>query len=138
MHIRTSAEITKCTYTLKQTVKKVGERFPLNSRYAGTMYDMTKLPLKLQRKYPHGVPFTAAGFPDFSRYSIRKVKIAVTGNHSVDFKRANDAAGYKNVPAGYTWHHHEDCQTMLLVPADLHKKVSHSGGVSLVKCKNKK
>ena len=121
-------------------MKKVGERFPRNARYAGTMYDMTKLPLELQRKYPHGVPFTAAGFPDFSRYSIRKVQINVTGVRDTDFALADKAAGFNKLnprPTGYTWHHHEDCKTMLLVPFDLHSKIGHSGGVSLIK-KSKK
>ena len=31
----------------------------------------------------------------------------------------------------YTWHHHQDGKTMMLVRTDVHTGLSHSGGVSI-------
>lgn len=114
-------------------VKPIGGRMPINAEYAGKMFDMSKLSRELQMKYPHGVPFTAAGHPDFSRYSKRKVEIRVTGDPNTDFRLANKVAGYKTTPTGYTWHHHEDCRSMLLVPEDLHYELRHTGAVAILK-----
>jgi len=37
-------------------------------------------------------------------------------------------------PAGYTWHHHQDCQTMILVRTDIHGNgLPHSGGASRIR-----
>lgn len=75
-----------------------------------------------------GVPFKD-GFADFSQYSIRDVEIPnLTGNHSIDERLANTAAGLTNTPTGYTWHHVADAQTMQLVPSDIHAATGHTGG----------
>jgi hypothetical protein len=37
----------------------------------------------------------------------------------------------------FTWHHVEDAETMLLVPADLNNKVQHVGGASVARERNK-
>lgn len=31
----------------------------------------------------------------------------------------------------YTWHHHQDCETMLLVPSAVNLEVKHLGGDAL-------
>jgi len=83
---------------------------------------------------PIGLRFSEAGYPDFSPYAKtlpngkRSVQITYTGSRSGDFAAANAAAGYKKTPLGFRWHHHEDMKTMLLVPADLHNAVPHTGG----------
>ena len=82
-------------------VKKINGRNPINSKYAGKVYPANKLPIKIRGKYPHGVPFNHSGFPDFSRYSIKNVRVELSYSRSVDFFRADLAAGY-------TWHHHQD------------------------------
>ncbi|MDN8588362.1 hypothetical protein B2I21_27205 [Chryseobacterium mucoviscidosis] len=41
-------------------------------------------------------------------------------------------------PDGYTWHHHEDGKTMILVNEDIHREFRHIGGQSTVNGKNKK
>ena len=46
---------------------------------------------------------------------------------------ANEAAGLARTPEGYTWHHHQDGKTMLLVPSNLHGAVRHTGGVSTIR-----
>jgi A nuclease of the HNH/ENDO VII superfamily with conserved WHH len=33
----------------------------------------------------------------------------------------------------YTWHHIEDCSTLILVPMELHRATSHLGGASLAR-----
>ncbi len=102
----------------------------INKQYAGKIY---KLGGALAKKYPNGVKFTKAGFPDFSPYA--KVRVIVNGlkGTSTDFAAANKAAGFKSTPNGYTWHHVEDGRTMLLVPTELHSAVGHTGGASLLR-----
>ncbi len=63
----------------------------------------------------------------------------LTGNNNKDFKAADEAyasaigvPGWRR-PARYTWHHHEDCQTMVLVPTEVHSKVRHQGGASHIR-----
>ncbi|MBE8233302.1 MAG: hypothetical protein HAW67_06155 [Endozoicomonadaceae bacterium] len=110
---------------------KVKGRFPINSYYAGKTFHLAG---KLKSKYPHGVPFTTRGFPDFSRYVFKKTKIKFTGNRNIDFKKASDKVGItekwrkKNK---YTWHHKEDGTTMQLLKFDLHDAVKHTGGIAI-------
>lgn len=90
-----------------------------------------------------GVPFRKSGFPDFTRYADQAaeklgrpatVRVdGITGKYDHDFALANKAAGFDRTPAGYTWHHVEDCRTMQLVPLDVHRKTGHSGCVQLLK-----
>jgi RHS repeat-associated protein len=75
-----------------------------------------------------GIPFDKSGYPDFSGVSISSVAITQTGSRAGDFRAANAAAGYRNTPEGYTWHHHQDGTTMQLVPRDIHARTGHTGG----------
>lgn len=116
---------------------------PHNHGLAGKTYHFenvndSNLRRELQNKYPHGVPFTGTGHPDFSRYVVTKVKIRMTGN-DIDFALANRAAGIKKTPANYTWHHHHDGETMMLVPRDIHARdaVPHTGGAAIIKSMEK-
>ena len=106
----------------------------MNKKMAGTTY---KLPGELGNKYPNGVKYDDYGFPDYSPYSRYTVKLDnLKGNNYHDFKLANEAVGlpYKgNSPPGYTWHHVEDGKTMMLVPKDLHRATSHTGGAALLR-----
>lgn len=114
-------------------VRPINNRKPINADYANQVYPLEKLPLELRQKYPHSVPFTGTGHPDFARYALKKVEINVTGNNHIDFPLADKAAGFSSRPAGYTWHHHHDGKGMYLVPKDIHKAVRHTGGVAAVK-----
>ncbi|MBU3104327.1 HNH endonuclease [Clostridium gasigenes] len=69
-------------------------------------------------------------------------------NPQADFKAANERAGLNKdsnppVPAankppeGYTWHHHEDGKTMILVDEQIHKEFRHIGGQSTINGKNR-
>ncbi|MEP3603260.1 MAG: HNH endonuclease [Stappiaceae bacterium] len=114
-------------------VRRVGLRRPINYRFANQVYPLKKLNKELRRKYPHSVPFNGAGFPDFSRYSIKNVRIDLGNSRGVDFARADKAAGYGRGnprPDDYTWHHHEDVGYMQLVPEDIHEAVRHTGGIA--------
>ncbi|QLG39187.1 HNH endonuclease [Paenibacillus sp. FSL W7-1088] len=94
------------------------------------------------------------GYPDFSEYyhpTVKPVTIEVTvpKNPQEDFKKANIEAklnkdsdppvpASNKPPEGYTWHHHEDGKTMILVDEDIHREFRHIGGQSTVNGKNKK
>jgi RHS repeat-associated protein len=114
-------------------VRAVNGRKPINSSYAGKIYPASKLPVEIRGKYPHGVPFTHAGFPDFARYSVKSTRIQLGKSRDVDFGRADRAVGYSRSnprPDGYTWHHHQDSGYMQLIPTDLHDAVKHTGGIA--------
>lgn len=119
------------------------------------LYDM------LISKYPDGVPFSqldALGntFPDFQKYVLWEYKFppvntenlkagtCLVGNSaagSPDFKLFRQKMlenGYTNsqiseILSKYTIHHHPDCQTLQLIPRDLHQAVRHKGGASLIR-----
>ena len=86
----------------------------------------------LAKKYPNGISFDKNGFPNLKEYAVKTVKFdrpsqkakkkgtCLTGNRDEDFKLANRKAGFDVEPAGYTWHHCSDKQTMQLVPTDLY------------------
>ena len=117
-------------------VRLINNRKPINSEFAGQVYPLERLPEDLRQIYPHSVPFTGSGHPDFSRYATKKVKIKMTG-HDTDFSLANKAAGYSKTPGGSTWHHHHDGESMYLVPKDIHHAVKHTGGAAIVKGQKK-
>jgi hypothetical protein len=128
-------QLQKVDYFAK-SVQQVNGRLPINSAYAGKIYPASMLPVEIRGKYPHGIPFTAQGFPDFSRYSIRNVNIDMGSTRTQDFLRADSAAGYTKSnprPAGYTWHHHQENGYMQLIPTDLHFHVKHTGGIATAK-----
>lgn len=88
------------------------------------------------------------GFPDFTPYAHPTVQpvviqIASPTNRATDYRAANEKAGLHKdsdppvpsldkPPLGYTWHHHQDGKTMMLVEKDIHREFTHSGGVSAV------
>jgi hypothetical protein len=93
------------------------------------------------------------GYPDFTLYihpNVKQVKIEVHSpkNNPKDFENANKAAkltkdtdppiiDIRKPPEGYTWHHHEDGKTMILVDEDIHREFRHIGGQSKINGKNK-
>lgn len=115
----------------------------------------------LLEKYPNGVPFSeldALGntYPDFKEYVLWEYKFpavnkanlqngtCLTGDSSAssrDFKMFRQKMlenGYSKseiseIMSKYTIHHAPDCQTLQLVPRDLHQAVRHTGGASLIR-----
>ena len=103
----------------------------INKKFAGQTFELSG---DLAKNYPDGVDFTWEGFPDFSPYSTKSVQIQnLQGDAYYDIIKANQAAGYKTTPKGFTWHHLEDGTTMMLVPTELHSAVRHTGGASLIR-----
>ena len=117
-------------------VQKINNRMPINYEYAGKVYPLEKLPRSLQMKYPHSVPFTGTGHPDFTRYAKAKVDIKMTGERYLDDKLANIKMGFKVTPTDFTWHHHQNGTTMQLVPRDIHEAIRHTGGSAIIKGKS--
>jgi len=103
----------------------------MNKDYAGKVWNNFKDPA-LKAKYPDGVRFNQRGFADFKPYARKEVRIIQKGTRA-DFTAANRAAGFKKTPKGWTWHHVEDRMTMQLVPRDLHRAVSHTGGCAIIR-----
>ena len=136
------------TYVVGNDNLVVHNKCNINSEYAGKKYEFEK-GSNLSKKYPNGVNFSSKGYPDFSPYAKKtlifdypsKSALAngtcLNGNYNHDFALANKMAGYGNLPsstpAGYTWHHDESMQRLLLIPQDLHRAVRHTGGASLIK-----
>lgn len=85
------------------------------------------------------------GEPDFSKISKSTVKIGdFSINRDINFTQADEElAKQKGVsPEGvkdwrkenaYTWHERSDCQTMDLVPTEVHGNIPHFGGISVMK-----
>ncbi len=86
------------------------------------------------------VIYSRDGYPDFSPHlnhpsGVRQVDNVpgLTGHNTNDFSRFNEAAGLpygSRSPPGYTWHHVEGSQSGQLVPRDIHRTFTHSGGAS--------
>lgn len=107
----------------------------------------------LAKKYPNGVyfkPVDAHGvsYPDFSEYSqeilefdmpsaaARAADTCLTGDWNHDKGLANKRMGFTDEYMqrnGLTWHHNENMKSLELIPADLHKAVTHNGGASLIR-----
>lgn len=117
----------------------VGDRMPSNYEWAGSTYHFENaIPQRrwrLEKKYPEGVRYDSKGFPDFSPYATKDVKIPDMTGEPKDFAQANEKAGITEKPAGFTWHHHQDGKTMQLVPTELHRNVRHTGGCAVVQAK---
>ena len=90
--------------------------------------------LELAQKYPNGVRFARAGYPVFTPEAVKRVHVdGMTGDYTHDADLANQAIRTTSTPEDYVWHHVEDGKTMELVPRDLHRAASHSGGATAIK-----
>lgn len=118
----------------KNEIPLINGRRPINSKYAGRVFDGDKWTPDLAKKYPDGVRFTNEGFPDFSPYSRVSVELDdLTGKYAVDARAANQQAGLTRTPEGYVWHHVEDALTLQLLPKDIHAAVRHTGGAAVLR-----
>ena len=117
---------------------------------AGKLYNNSTYEqlIALDKKYPNGIPFTEAGFPDFIKadacYKMNGKVLKVTlpnftGDRAKDNILANNYLKSKGInikTEGFTWHHMEGTPpTMVLVDSDVHSVVKHSGGYSISKSK---
>ena len=86
-----------------------------------------------------------AGYPDFARWAKAHVELPEVVGTIKDFALADRSLAREwNMPSAaaaarwrrderYTWHHHQDAKTLLLVPMELHANVPHAGGASLAR-----
>jgi A nuclease of the HNH/ENDO VII superfamily with conserved WHH len=101
--------------------------------WAGRTYNGKQWTPALQSKYPNGVKFTHDGYPDFGPYATHQVKFQPRFRGDArDEARALSELGLTRTPRNHTWHHHQDTQTLQLVPTDLHDAIRHAGGASLL------
>ena len=119
---------------------RVNGKKPRGFEFADTVYKGQATaaskgwPAAVQAAYPNGIRYTTSGFPDFSPYATHTVKLpGFSGVRRLDDAAANQLANLPQKTPDYTWHHHEDLTTMLLVPSDLHRAVSHTGGHAIAK-----
>jgi hypothetical protein len=70
---------------------------------------------------------------------IRSVEIDdMLGDWDQDFRAANRAAGHPEWGGsrpfeGWTWHHHENGRTMMLVPSEINRIFRHLGGAAIAR-----
>ena len=67
---------------------------------------------------------------------ISNSKVAfLNGRYQEAFSLAKEAIrrNGSKAPTGYTWHHIEDGEHMLLVRTDVHSNFPHTGGASIVR-----
>ena len=80
---------------------------------------------------------SSQGFPILDDYAIATVKLdGLTGLNggADDIARANLAHhGTQTSIPGYTWHHLEDGETLILIPTELHEAYRHTGGADLLR-----
>ena len=88
--------------------------------------------------YPVFEPFAYTA-PGQTKKAIVPVPDLRGDDNTYDFREARDE--YRRMignptwraPSGWTWHHHEDCRTMILVPTDIHGEARHQGGASNIR-----
>jgi hypothetical protein len=137
-------QITKAEKAVDDVgLKRINGRYPINANDAGKT---------ITTKSGYNVTINKYGFPDFSPYSKKTVKVeGLTGNNYTDFSKANEAAGFGSGQSAheifdggkykdYTWHHHEDGKTLQLVPKQLNNPaqqgLNHTGGAAIIRHNN--
>jgi A nuclease of the HNH/ENDO VII superfamily with conserved WHH len=127
-------------YPVNVNIPLINGRKPVNHEFHGQTY---------HTKSGYDVPFDNNGFPDMDAFSARTVRINnMDGTVSGDFSKANMQAFGVADPnyhltvgngqyANYTWHHHQDTKSMMLVPKAINNPaaggVAHTGGAAIVK-----
>jgi hypothetical protein len=136
-----NANYSRVVNTDPNTVYKIKGQLPKNADQAAKSPTRT-----LFTGSGNPVKFDGNGFPDFTEYIYRgpdgkpfAFEIDMKGNYTTDFAQANEAAGFgKGInahPKGWTWHHHQDGKTMMLVPSDINTPpggIWHTGGKAVV------
>ena len=121
----------KCNTKYGSRVPKKGKwedpNNPGHGKYEVTNPDGTTSTYHFKEGYPD------MEHPEMSQYLADRdpnvVDIEMTGNRDHDFKLANETAGLKDTPGGYSWHHGDDGTSMYLMKTDDHNNiVPHDGG----------
>lgn len=112
----------------RNPTKKINNRKILNSELAG----------KTVKTKGGDVFFDYDGFPDFTPYSKRTVRVeGMTGSMSKDVSLAMKKAGLTEYDTkNDVWHHHQDGVSMMLIPKNVHSVrdggVAHTGGRAVI------
>ncbi|WP_430134260.1 HNH endonuclease [Priestia aryabhattai] len=160
IHWDTNGKVNGTRLTLEDFNKEILETKPMNSPIPKKWYDKGgEIHIEsdgtwtytnnsgVSVRYPDGYP----DFTPFMHPNVEPVKIEVHSpkNNPKDFENANIEAklskdtdppifDIRRPPIGYTWHHHQDGETMLLVVKDIHDEFKHIGGQSKINGKNSK
>ncbi|NLW47281.1 MAG: hypothetical protein GXY86_08095 [Firmicutes bacterium] len=108
----------------------------------GTVNDNRDGTTTYTNKNGQSVTYNKDGYPNFKKYELDKVEIDMKGKKA-DFSAADKAYREKigdpdwKKPADMTWHHNEDGKTMQLIPREINREFSHTGGASIVRNKPK-
>jgi len=110
-------------------IEKINGQKPNNSDHAGKTVQTKGGPVK----------FDKDGFPDFTSYSKKTVRVdGLNGDMAHDIDLAMKKAGMDSYDSTkYVWHHHQDTKSMMLVPRDVHSVINggvgHTGGRAVLK-----
>ena len=106
----------------------------INDRYIGCMMSpATDKASYVKAKYGD-IYMSKSGFPIFDDYAIARVKISNLTGFNSDITKANQLHHGSNYSIkGYTWHHLEDGETLILIPSELHDAYKHTGGADLLR-----
>lgn len=106
-----------------------------NYKYAGNLMSPTGANADFIKAKYGDIYMSKSGFAIFDDYAIARVKISdLTGIDTSDIQKANRLHhGTSESIKGYTWHHLEDGETLILIPTELHDAYKHTGGASLIR-----
>jgi NAD+--asparagine ADP-ribosyltransferase len=75
-------------------------------------------------------------FLTFSQHVVMEKTLSTIKGYVDDFVEADKLADitpeYRQTNK-LTWHHHQDCKTMQLIPTEIHQKTGHTGGLAIIK-----
>lgn len=126
---------------LKARLERGGGMVNLKKKGSQLSYDEL---VRLDKKYPGGVPFTKEGFPDFTKVAVKDQKgnpvivdlgkkFTGTDKDQVMAEELFHAKGNKYGEELISWHHIENSTSLVRVPREIHEIVSHAGGRSTSK-----
>lgn len=106
-----------------------------NYKYAGNLMSPTGTNADFIKAKYGDIYMSKSGFAIFDDYAIARVKVSdLTGIDTSDIQKANRLHhGTSESIKGYTWHHLEDGETLILIPTELHDAYKHTGGASLIR-----
>ena len=106
-----------------------------NYKYAGNLMSPTGSNANYIKAKYGDIYMSKSGFAIFDDYAIARVKVSdLTGIDTSDIQKANRLHhGTSESIKGYTWHHLEDGETLILIPTELHDAYKHTGGASLIR-----
>ena len=114
---------------LNRTDENTGDRYYKRTLEDGKTYEVKYTKGENGDYYARFEPYaTHPDFPD--AVYPREKNLTLTGIEKEDLKMMRDNYGK---PDGYTWHHLEDGEGMLLVETKIHSRFHHSGGASVLR-----